>query len=89
MTLLFGRFGAWLFVPAVLIALSRVVIQMHFLSDVLFGAGLGMVGAWLLALVWRRKGWVFAKGSGWRNRLTPVIARQIRRLVAKARPGSA
>jgi membrane-associated phospholipid phosphatase len=88
-TLLFGRYGSWVFIPAVLIALSRVVIQMHYLSDIVFGATLGFVLAWAIATYWRQKGWVFLPGPGWRNRLAPVVARQCRRLMRKWRRGIA
>ena len=88
MVIVFGRKAWWVFIPAGLIALSRIVIQMHYLSDVLFGAALGMAGAWFVATYWRERGWVFkpvADGPGWRNRLTPVIAHQIRRLSRRLR----
>ncbi len=81
MALLFGPWGAWVFVPAVLIALSRIVIGMHYLSDVLFGAGLGLALGLMVAEYWRRKGWVFAAGPGWRNRFAPVLVHQWRRTV--------
>lgn len=80
MTLLFGKKGMWVFVPAALIALSRVVIQMHYLSDSLFGAMLGMSLAWIMAGHWRSRGWIFVPGDGWRNRLAPIIVRQWRGL---------
>ena len=85
MTLLFGRAGAWLFIPATLIAFSRVVIGVHFLSDMEFGAVLGMVGVWGLALYWRSRGMVFASRPGWRNRFAPILRRQWTRLSQRRR----
>ena len=94
MVILFGRKAWWVFIPAVLIALSRVVIQMHFLSDIVFGGLLGMTGAWLVAIYWRDHGWVFApaepsrkSAAGWANRMWPIIGRQVKKLTRR-RPGN-
>lgn len=79
--LLFGRKAYWVFLPAGLIALSRIVIQMHFLSDVLAGMAIGSIGAVLVAQFWRQRGWIFAPDTKyWRNRLAPVLGRQWRRI---------
>ena len=43
LTVLFGKKGAWSFVPAAIIALSRPYLGMHYLSDVICGAALGAV----------------------------------------------
>lgn len=92
MVIVFGRKAWWVFIPTMLIALSRVVIQVHFLSDIMFGALIGMAGAWLVATYWRDHGWVFAPidpsrtgGGGWHNRMLPVIARQWRKLTGRRR----
>ena len=55
LTLLFGRRGAWSFVPAVLITLSRPYLGMHYLTDVLCGAVLGAVCAWAVVTLVRKK----------------------------------
>ena len=55
LTLLFGKKGAWSFIPAALIAFSRPYLGMHYLSDVLCGAALGAVCAWLIVRVCRNK----------------------------------
>ncbi|MFH1134380.1 MAG: phosphatase PAP2 family protein [Nanoarchaeota archaeon] len=41
---------------AILVALSRIVLQAHFFSDVLVGAGLGFCVGWLLVKVEERYG---------------------------------
>lgn len=41
----YGRRGAWFYVPAALIALSRPYVGVHYLSDILIGAGVGTLGA--------------------------------------------
>ncbi|MGI6029570.1 MAG: phosphatase PAP2 family protein [Candidatus Heteroscillospira sp.] len=41
LTLLFPKKGAWSFIPAAMIALSRPYLGMHYLTDVLCGAALG------------------------------------------------
>ncbi len=43
LTILFPRFGAWAFLPAAVIAASRVIIASHYLSDVIAGAVVGVV----------------------------------------------
>lgn len=55
LTLLFGKKGAWSFVPAVLITLSRPYLGMHYLTDVLCGAALGAACAWAVVALFRKK----------------------------------
>jgi membrane-associated phospholipid phosphatase len=43
MSILFPRFGVLAFIPATAIALSRVVITSHYVSDVITGAAVGAV----------------------------------------------
>jgi len=43
LTILFPRFGAWAFLPAAVIAASRVMLTSHYLSDVAAGAVVGVV----------------------------------------------
>ena len=45
-------FAALLFVWAPLVALARVAMGVHYLSDVIAGAALGLVGGGALAIVW-------------------------------------
>jgi len=45
LTYVFGAKGAWAYIPAVLIALSRLYVGVHYPSDVLCGAVLGTVVA--------------------------------------------
>ena len=55
LTLLFGRRGAWSFIPAVLIALSRPYLGMHYPTDVLCGALLGVLCACMTVKIFRKK----------------------------------
>ena len=43
---------------ATLVALSRVYVGVHFLSDVIAGAALGALVGTLVYLLWRKKGWI-------------------------------
>lgn len=43
-------------IAAVLVLASRVIVEAHYLSDVIAGAYLGFIGAWSLALVLQRRG---------------------------------
>lgn len=82
--MLFGRKVRWVWVPMILIAISRVVIGQHFLSDILFGAALGAFGAWSVGMFWQGKGWLFdPDASGWRNRTKPVLGHWFRRLSSR------
>lgn len=45
LSMLFPRFGFLAFIPAVVIALSRVIITSHFVSDVIAGAVVGILCA--------------------------------------------
>lgn len=78
-----GRWGV-VFVLAFLIALSRIVVGAHFLSDTIAGALLGSLGAiwvrdWFVA-----RHWVFERRDGrLRNRLAAPARRPWRRLFAQ------
>ncbi len=78
---IFGRKGLW-FVPiAILICLSRIVVGLHFLSDVLGGVVLGYFGAALITDFYVRRGWGFRIGTrGLRNRFAAPFKRWWRRL---------
>lgn len=56
LAVLFPRARVWLLLLATSIAMSRVLINAHYISDVLAGAALGTATALLLAMpfVWRR-----------------------------------
>lgn len=77
MSSLFARRWRWLFFCfAVLIALSRVVTGMHYLTDVVAGAALGTFGAiavrdWFAA----RRFPISPAGAGFRNRAATPLAR--------------
>ncbi len=47
------RMGRWLFAAAVLVAVSRVYIGTHYVSDVLGGAATGIVAAILVRALYR------------------------------------
>lgn len=50
----FGKKGALAYIPATIIALSRVYVGVHYLSDVLAGMALGTVVGAAVWRVWRR-----------------------------------
>lgn len=47
LTLVFGRKGAWAYIPAALIAFSRLYVGVHYPSDVLAGMLVGTLVAWV------------------------------------------
>lgn len=44
-------YGIWMFIWAVLVAVSRVFVGKHYLGDVLFGAMIGAAGGYLFARI--------------------------------------
>lgn len=54
LTILFPRYGAWAFLPAAVIAASRVMLTSHYLSDVMAGAVVGVVCTLLVKYVFDR-----------------------------------
>lgn len=48
LTKAFGKNGAWAYIPAALIAVSRVYVGVHYMTDIICGAIVGTVGALLL-----------------------------------------
>lgn len=55
MTMLFGKRGAWSFVPATLIAISRPYLGVHYVTDIVCGAAFGALGAFALVKIIRSK----------------------------------
>lgn len=53
LTMCFGKRGAWSFIPAVLISLSRIFLCVHYPTDVLGGAVEGIILGVLVVLVGR------------------------------------
>ena len=49
-----GKGGAWAYLPAALIALSRIYVGIHYLTDVLAGALVGTLCAWAICALTRR-----------------------------------
>ena len=56
LTLLFPRWGVPLFAVAGLIAVSRVVLTAHYLSDVIAGAGIGILFTMCVKYFFDRRG---------------------------------
>jgi undecaprenyl-diphosphatase len=51
----------WMLALAVLIALSRIVVGAHYPTDVLGGAVVGILGAYLVRNIFAMRGWVFER----------------------------
>ncbi|NLA40717.1 MAG: phosphatase PAP2 family protein [Smithella sp.] len=80
LTILFPRFGAWTFLPAAVIAASRVMLTSHYLSDVIAGAVVGMVSTLGVKYVFDRANADFGPSKENRNaRRAPRDPRAIRR----------
>jgi membrane-associated phospholipid phosphatase len=62
-----GRFKYIWPVIALAVMASRLVLEAHFLSDVIFGAWLGVVVTWLTAAVFEKKGLRIRRESGERE----------------------
>ena len=84
---LFGRWLGFAYFLAALIALSRIVLGAHFLSDALAGALLGTFGAMLVRNYFAGRGWVFDKEG--RNRMLAPLRLIWRRITRPRRRGSA
>jgi undecaprenyl-diphosphatase len=67
LVLAFPGKGGWAFVPAVLIAVSRVYLGVHYPSDVLAGAAIGALGAWGIFILSHRYIRFRARTSGTRE----------------------
>ena len=55
LTLLFGKKGAWSFIPAAIIAMSRPYLGMHYVTDIAAGAVLGALCAFCTVKLIRKK----------------------------------
>lgn len=81
---LFGRVWGIVFVLAVLIAMSRIVVGAHFLSDAIAGAVLGTLGAIWVREWFAARRWVLERRDGrLRNRLAAPVGRLWRRRSAQ------
>ena len=49
------RYQLWAYVLAVLIAFSRLYLYVHFPSDILAGAAIGLICGYLARRIWRKK----------------------------------
>ena len=49
----FRRYSVWFFIIAFMVGLSRVSIGVHYPFDVLAGAVLGMVCAYVVVFIWK------------------------------------
>jgi undecaprenyl-diphosphatase len=67
------------------LALTRVVVRAHFLSDVIAGAAIGIATAWWLRAAFARRGWAFV-WTGGQPRLRPgarALAAPLRELIGR------
>jgi len=68
---------------AILVGISRVAVSAHFPSDVVGGAILGVLGAYLVRWAFARRGWLFViDGDG---RILPRPLASLQRYVALKR----
>ncbi|WP_029040177.1 phosphatase PAP2 family protein [Cucumibacter marinus] len=82
---LFGKRQTWwIWIVAVLMALSRIVTGAHYLTDVLAGATLGTFGAMWVATVWARRWRIPDRDGKGPGRLAAPFRRFLRRLRRQA-----
>lgn len=62
-TCLVPRLRPWAFGAAALVAVSRIMVGMHFPSDVLGGVFLGTITAYAVRNFWLRRGWLFTRDA--------------------------
>ena len=81
------RFFKLILLIAVMTGISRIVIGMHYPTDVVAGFALGMLGAYAVRNVYASRRWLFAfrADGSVRFRGVPSLQRAWRRLVQRAR----
>ncbi len=62
LTLTFGKYGAWSYIWAVLVAFSRIFLCVHYPTDVLGGAMVGVIVAFAVFYICK---WIFPKIEKW------------------------
>ena len=65
-TKIFGRKGAFIYIPATLVALSRPYVGVHYMTDVIVGMAVGTVGS-LAVFTIRRRYFRFGARTGQKN----------------------
>jgi undecaprenyl-diphosphatase len=78
------RLFGWLLAIGILVCISRVPVAMHYPSDVLGGACVGLIGAYVVRYFFARWGWMFKIRPD--GRIVPRPLSAIRRLYQRARP---
>ena len=72
---------------AAVIAVSRIALGLHYLSDVIFGAAIGTVGAYAVRWLFAQLRWSFTQRDDGHIRERPLQA--LRRVLVLRRRGSA
>jgi undecaprenyl-diphosphatase len=80
---LMPRLFIWLLAVGIFVAISRVPVGMHYPSDVLGGACLGLIGAYGVRYFFAGRGWMFKFRPD--GRIVPRPLSAIRRLYKRAR----
>lgn len=77
------RLFGWLLAIGIIVCISRVPVGMHYPSDVLGGAGVGLIGSYMVRYFFATRGWMFKFRPDGRVVPRPLCA--IRRLYQRAR----
>jgi undecaprenyl-diphosphatase len=75
------RWFPWMLILAVFIGLSRIVVGAHYPTDLVAGAIIGTLGAYLVRNVFASRGWVFKTMADGTYVMRPLLA--VRRLVER------
>lgn len=87
LALMVPRLRIGLYAIAALVALSRVIVGSHYLSDVIAGAALGAAFSYGLAHVFHARGLVFAvRKAQWDLKAPRVLAAPLRRVIHREPP---
>jgi undecaprenyl-diphosphatase len=70
-TFLFPKMRLWVFMLATLVALSRIIIGMHFPSDIFAGVVTGIFAAYGVRNYWLSRGWIFSTNADGQISPTP------------------